>query len=410
MSRHPRPGSHPAVSVRRMIQSLLQDAGDGGADSTGDEPTAEDLVTGIEGCDPGDTVCSWVRDVTGSDTAADVSDFLVDNVASILLIIVVAALVVGLLKRVIHRAMARLGRGAQLLRPDQPSGSPTPRERLEHEQRRLRVQKRTETLGGILVAIARVFVWGIAGMLVLGELGLNLAPLVAGAGIVGVALGFGAQKIVGDFLSGMFMIAEDQFGVGDIIDLGEASGTVERITLRTTVLRDIYGTVWHVPNGEVQRVGNMSQEWSKALLDVRVAYDTDTDAAAEVLLATANEMSHDPQWADSFLDDPELLGVEMLAADEVTIRISVRTPPAEQFKVQRELNRRFKRALDAAGIEIPFPQRTIWVRRDDDGPTTPATPANCPASAAEAALHTGQIAGEHAGDHGDAPSDVTEGP
>ncbi|MCZ7628342.1 MAG: hypothetical protein M5U19_04440 [Microthrixaceae bacterium] len=109
-----------------MIQSLLQDAGDGGADSTGDEPTAEDLVTGIEGCDPGDTVCSWVRDVTGSDTAADVSDFLVDNVASILLIIVVAALVVGLLKRVIHRAMARLGRGAQLLRPDQPSGSPTP--------------------------------------------------------------------------------------------------------------------------------------------------------------------------------------------------------------------------------------------------------------------------------------------
>ncbi|MCZ7628341.1 MAG: mechanosensitive ion channel family protein [Microthrixaceae bacterium] len=110
------------------------------------------------------------------------------------------------------------------------------------------------------MAIARVFVWGIAGMLVLGELGLNLAPLVAGAGIVGVALGFGAQKIVGDFLSGMFMIAEDQFGVGDIIDLGEASGTVERITLRTTVLRDIYGTVWHVPNGEVQRVGNMSQE------------------------------------------------------------------------------------------------------------------------------------------------------
>jgi small conductance mechanosensitive channel len=351
-----------------MISSLLQDSGDSGA---------VDVVTGIDGCGPDDTVCSWVRDVTGNDTVADVSDFFVDNVASILLILVVAAVGVGLMKRVIHRAMERLGRSTQLLRPGQQSGSLTSREQMEVEQRRLRVRKRTETLGGVLMAIARVFVWSVALILVLGELGVNLAPLIAGAGIVGVALGFGAQKVVGDFLSGMFMIAEDQFGVGDIIDLGEASGTVERITLRTTVLRDIYGTVWHVPNGEVQRVGNMSQEWSKALLDVGVAYDTDTDTAAELLLATATDLSHDPQWADAFLDDPEVLGVETLAADAVTIRISVRTRPAEQFKVQRELNRRFKKALDSAGIEIPFPQRTIWVRNDeadpdapDDGPTT----------------------------------------
>ena len=345
-----------------MISSLLQDPGDSGA---------VDVVTGIDGCDPDDTVCSWVRDVTGNDTAADVSDFFVDNVASILLIVLVAAVGVGLMKRVIRRAMERLGRSTQLLRADQQAGSLTSREQMEVEQRRLRVQKRTETLGGVLIAIARVFVWSVALILVLGELGVNLAPLIAGAGIVGVALGFGAQKVVGDFLSGMFMIAEDQFGVGDIIDLGEASGTVERITLRTTVLRDIYGTVWHVPNGEVQRVGNMSQEWSKALLDVGVAYDTDTDTAAELLLATATDLSHDPQWADAFLDDPEVLGVETLAADAVTIRISVRTRPAEQFKVQRELNRRFKQALDSAGIEIPFPQRTIWVRNDEVDPGAP---------------------------------------
>lgn len=345
-----------------MISSPLQDTGDSGA---------VDVVTGIDGCDPNDTVCSWVRDVTGSDTAADVSDFFVDNVASILLIIVVAAVGVGLMKRVIRRAMRRLGRSTQFLRQDQHTESLTSRERLEVEQRRLRVQKRTETLGGVLIAIARVFVWSVALILVLGELGLNLAPLIAGAGVVGVAIGFGAQKVVGDFLSGMFMIAEDQFGVGDIIDLGEASGTVERITLRTTVLRDIYGTVWHVPNGEVQRVGNMSQEWSKALLDVGVAYDTDSDTASELLLATATDLSHDPEWADAFLDDPEVLGVQTLAADAVTIRISVRTRPAEQFKVQRELNRRFKHALDSAGIEIPFPQRTIWIRRDevDPGPS-----------------------------------------
>ncbi len=346
-----------------MIGSLLQD-GDGGTTSQGDGTTTADVVKGIEGCDPGDTVCNWVRDVTGSDTAADVSDFFVDNVASILLIMVLAALAVALAKRLIRRSMSRIARGTQFLRQDQRTGSLSSRERLELEQRRLRVTKRTETLGSVLVAVTRVFVWGVALILVLGELGLNLAPLIAGAGVIGVALGFGAQKVVGDFLSGMFMIAEDQFGVGDIIDLGEASGTVERITLRTTVLRDVYGTVWHVPNGEVQRVGNMSQEWSKALLDVGVGYGADPDRAAEVLLGAATELSHDPQWADAFLDDPEVLGVETLAPDAVTIRVSVRTRPAEQFKVQRELNRRFKHALEDAGIEIPFPQRTIWLRDD----------------------------------------------
>lgn len=359
-----------------MIASLLQDGG-GGPGSEGNGTTTADVVKGIEGCGPGDTVCEWVRDVTGSDTAADVSNFFVDNVASILLIVVLAALAVGLLKRLVHRSMERIARGTQFLRQDQRAAQLSSRERLELEQRRLRVTKRTETLGTVLVAITRVFVWGVALILVLGELGLNLAPLVAGAGIVGVALGFGAQKVVGDFLSGMFMIAEDQFGVGDIIDLGEASGTVERITLRTTVLRDVYGTVWHVPNGEVQRVGNMSQEWSKALLDVGVAYGTDTDRAAEVLLGAAVELSHDPDWADAFLGDPEVLGVETLAADAVTIRISVRTRPAEQFKVQRELNRRFKRALDDAGIEIPFPQRTIWLRPDTaTSPDSASGPAN----------------------------------
>jgi len=349
-----------------MIGSLQQDGVDGG-DGTA-EPTTDDVVVGIDGCDPNDSICSWVGDVTGSDTAADVSDFFVDNVASILLIIVAAAVGVAVLKRVIRHAMGRIGHSTQVLDQKRRPDSLTPRERMEAEQRTLRVRKRTETLGGVLVAIARVFVWSIALILVLGELGLNLAPLIAGAGVIGVALGFGSQKVVGDFLSGMFMIAEDQFGVGDIIDLGEATGTVERITLRTTVLRDMYGTVWHVPNGEVQRVGNMSQEWSKALLDVGVSYDTDTDAAADLLLATATDLSHDPQWADAFLGDPEVLGIEALAADAVLIRISVRTRPAEQFRVQRELNRRFKDALDTAGIDISRPQRTIWVRDDEAGP------------------------------------------
>ncbi|MCB0953503.1 MAG: mechanosensitive ion channel family protein [Microthrixaceae bacterium] len=343
---------------------ILQDS-DGGS-----SVSPSDVVTGLDGCGNDDSVCAWVRSVTGNETAADVTSFFMENVASMVVIVLVALVGLWLIKRVIRHGMTRLAQGAQVLRPDQRAVDLTEREKAERHQRELRVEKRTQTLGGVLVAISRVFVWGVAFILILGELGINLAPLVAGAGVAGVALGFGAQKVVGDFLSGMFMIAEDQFGVGDIIDLGEATGTVERITLRTTVLRDIYGTVWHVPNGEVQRVGNMSQEWSKALLDVGVAYGTDTDVASEVLMACATELSTDPEWADAFLDDPELLGVETLAPDAVTIRISVRTRPAEQFRVQRELNRRFKRVLDEAGIEIPFPQRTVWVRSDDD-PVTP---------------------------------------
>ncbi len=373
-----------AVSVPPMISSLAQGSGGGGADttpttttassssttvtssSTTVKPSAGDVVTGVDGCDPQDQLCTWVGEVTGSDTAADVSNFFVDNVVSILLIIVVAVISVGLMKRVIHRAMTRLSTSTQILRKDQDGTTAGARDRMEAEQRRLRVEKRTTTLGGVLIAVTRVFVWSVAIILVLGELGLNLAPLITGAGIIGVALGFGAQKVVGDFLSGMFMIAEDQFGVGDIIDLGEATGTVERITLRTTVLRDVSGTVWHVPNGEVQRVGNMSQEWSNALLDIGVAYGADTDRASATLMDAAMEMSHDPEWADAFLDDPEVLGVQALGPDAVTIRISVRTRPAEQFRVQRELNRRFKTALDEAGIDIPFPQRTIWVRSEPD--------------------------------------------
>jgi small conductance mechanosensitive channel len=278
--------------------------------------------------------------------------------------------------------MNRLAKSAIALKEQSAGDDLAPREQVALNQSSLRVQQRTDTLGVVLYAVARVVLWGIAALLVLGELGVNLAPLVAGAGVLGVALGFGAQKVVQDFLSGMFMIAEDQFGVGDVIDLGDAKGTVEKITLRTTVLRDVYGTVWHVPNGEVRRVGNMSQRWSKALLDIGVAYNTDTDQASAVLLDTATELAHEPQWSDAFLDDPEVLGVESLAADAITIRIAVKTRPAKQWDVQRELNRRFKLALDEAGIEIPFPQRTVWIRHDDaptDVPSTGAPAGDAPA-------------------------------
>ena len=179
-----------------------------------------------------------------------------------------------------------------------------------------------------------------------------------------------------DFLAGIFIIVEDQFGVGDIIDVGElsgtpVSGTVESVSLRSTRLRSVNGTVWHVPNGTVLRVGNMSQQWARALLDVSVAYGSDLELAQTEIKRVADELWHDPHWTGQVLEEPEVWGVEDLAADGVTIRLVVKTLPAEQFRVLRELLARIKAALDAAGVEIPTAQRTVWVRRDPARRTRP---------------------------------------
>ena len=212
----------------------------------------------------------------------------------------------------------------------------------------------------MLRSVASALIFTITGFLVLGEFGLNLAPLLAGAGILGIALGFGAQSLVKDFLSGLFILVEDQFGVGDIVDLDQQTvGTVEAVSLRTTRLRAVDGTVWHVPNGEIRRVGNKSQHWSRALLDVEVAYDTDIDHAKAVIQRVADTLW---QERDDILEEPEVWGVERLGANAVVIRLVVKTRPADQYAVSRELRQRLKEAFDAEGIEIPFPQQVVWHR------------------------------------------------
>jgi small-conductance mechanosensitive channel len=208
----------------------------------------------------------------------------------------------------------------------------------------------------------------VAVLTVLGEFGVNLGPLIAGAGIAGVALGFGAQSLVKDFLSGIFMLVEDQFGVGDIVDVGEASGLVEGVSLRTTRLRDVEGTVWHVPNGEIHRVGNKSQQWSRALLDVQVAFETDVDQATRVIKAAADEVWHSEEVGPSVLEEPEVWGVEGFGPTGIAIRLVVKTQPADQWKVLRELRSRIKVALDREGIGFGF-QRIPW-----SGETTSPTP------------------------------------
>jgi moderate conductance mechanosensitive channel len=229
----------------------------------------------------------------------------------------------------------------------------------------LRRAQRADALGALATSIARAIVWTIAVLTILSTaFGISLGPFIAGAGILGIAIGFGAQDLVKDFISGVFMLAEDQYGVGDIVDVGDAVGVVEGITLRTTRIRDVTGTLWHVPNGEITRVGNMSQEWARALLDIGVAYGTDIDAASELIQRVASEMAQEEDYLETFLDDPEIWGVENLGNDSVDIRLVIKTEPGKQYAIARELRRRIKNAFDAAEVEIPFPQRTVWLRTE----------------------------------------------
>jgi small conductance mechanosensitive channel len=169
-------------------------------------------------------------------------------------------------------------------------------------------------------------------------------------GWIGVALAFGAQNMLRDLIAGTFIIFEDQLGVGDIVDLGVASGTVEEVTLRSTRLRDAEGVVWHVPNGEIHRVGNQSQQWSRAVVDVPISSGAELDRATGVIKTAADELAHEETWRPRILDAPEVEGVESFTLDSVTIRIVVKTAPSEQWRVARELRSRIKLALDAAGI------------------------------------------------------------
>jgi small conductance mechanosensitive channel len=206
--------------------------------------------------------------------------------------------------------------------------------------------------------------------MVISQLGYDIAPLIASAGIIGVALGFGAQGLVKDFLLGIFMILEDQYGVGDSIDLGEASGTVEAVGLRVTRLRDVNGTVWYVRNGEVLRVGNMSQNWARTVLDIPVAYTADLDQVRTVLRDIAHAVWEDPDFRNDVIEEPEVWGVERLDPDGVVMRVVLKTAPLEQWTIAREMRERIKERFDVLGIEIPLPQRVVW-HRDPPGTDAP---------------------------------------
>lgn len=321
-------------------------------------------TTLVERTDPSrpltDTLVDWFGLDSDSLTAGLVGR-IIEPALQIALIVILSVVAVRFLKRMVRRLVDR----SKKQRPGIDFGDFVPAS--------TRKAQRVDALGAVAESTISVVVWVIALLIILGTtFGVNIAPLLAGAGIVGLAVGFGAQDLVKDVISGIFMLVEDQYGVGDVIDAGEATGVVEGIGLRTTRVRDVTGTLWHLPNGEIRRVGNMSQEWSRALLDIGVAYGSDVDEAAAVIKEVADAMYEEDQYGGLFLGSPEIWGVESLSADSVEIRLVIKTKPGEQWAISRELRRRIKLALDQAQIEIPFPQRTVWLRHEDEDREPPA--------------------------------------
>ncbi|MFP3908214.1 MAG: mechanosensitive ion channel family protein [Acidimicrobiales bacterium] len=323
-------------------------------------------------------VCRWVLESTDSSSLATTADFLLARPAKIAFILVAAWILNRLVRRAIRKFTERLSDPE--LRNLGTISRFTPAVLTPTTQVNLRAASRAETLSSVLRSLSTAVIWTFAVLMVLGQMDINLGPLIAGAGVAGVALGFGAQSLVKDFLSGIFMLIEDQYGVGDVIDVGEAIGVVEAVTLRTTRLRGLDGSAWHVPNGQIARVGNLSQEWSRALLDIEVSYSTNLTHAREVIARVADELHRELEWSNVILEPPEIWGVESLGSDGIAIRLVVATKPGEQWRLQREIRGRIKDAFDEEGIEIPFPQRTVWfgggVSEQVSPPESPVEPSH----------------------------------
>jgi len=297
--------------------------------------------------------CARIYHLTHSDVLSRYADTVMGTGLRILLILVLAVLI----RLMVHRAINRLTQGSAegappgLLRPLRERAPEYWRGTGVLSQRR---SQRARTIGSVLRSGMTFVIYGVAATLVLGELGINLGPIIASAGILGLALGFGAQNLVKDFLSGMFMMVEDQYGVGDVVNLGAASGTVEGVGLRVTTLRDVRGTVWYVRNGEVLRVGNSSQGYSVAVVDLPIGHDADIPVSTELAGRTATELTAEGSaLAADVLEPPEVLGVESISSEGVTLRITTKVQPGRQWAVQRALLAGIKAAFADAGIPPP---------------------------------------------------------
>lgn len=309
-------------------------------------PDAEKVMSDVgKVCADDGFICSALAGLFKGATWAPV----VAAVITILIILMLGFLIRNIVHRVISRVVTRAATGGTISTRFRRGSQPEGIDILLNERRK----QRAETMGSVLKHIATIVILGTTVLTVLDRLTIPIAPLLTSVGILGVAIGFGAQELVKDFIAGMFMLMEDQYGVGDVIDVGAAVGTVEAVTLRVTRLRDADGRVWYVRNGTITRVGNDSQGWSRAYVDVPVGYASDVTAVRDVLERVAKEIWDDLEFREtSIVERPSVFGVEQLSDSTLVFRISAKTLPVKQAEVARELRLRVKNALDEAGISM----------------------------------------------------------
>ncbi|MGQ0575626.1 MAG: mechanosensitive ion channel family protein [Pseudonocardia sp.] len=339
-------------------------------------PEPDQLVQPACVAEPG-SWCARFYEWTDNDFLARSADTIVDRTLSITLIVVFALVARQLLHRAIRRFIDETIAGGRVR---SALARRAPR-RIRDAARPLvsaRRSQRARTIGSILRSLSSTVVLVVALVMILAEFGVNLGPILASAGIVGVALGFGAQNVVRDFLSGIFILLEDQLGVGDVVDLGQASGTVEAVGLRITTVRDVHGTVWYVRNGEILRVGNKSQDFAVAVVDVPMGHGADLAEATELADRVARERVARDDLAADVLAPPEVLGVEKVATEGVTLRLTVRVVAGRQFAVQRALNAAVADAFDDAGLPTPGTPPAPAPEAGPPVPTAPPVPFSAP--------------------------------
>ncbi|NIL58617.1 mechanosensitive ion channel family protein [Salinispora arenicola] len=293
-------------------------------------------------------LCAGIYNLTGAVWFAEGSYWILVKPLRIVLVLVLAMVARWLINRTIKRLVRSTSSAGvpTMLRPLRER-IPTATEPGEFVPERRR--QRAEAIGSVLRSLSTAFVFGVALLMVLKEFSFDLAPLLASAGIAGVALGFGAQSLVKDLIAGLFMLIEDQYGVGDTVDLGEATGVVEAVGLRVTTVRDARGVLWYIRNGEIVRVGNKSQGWALVVVDLPIGFAS-TEEATAVLRTAAASVTVDPELAAEVIEPPEVLGVEQMTMDGAVIRTVVKTTADGQFAVGRELRRRLAGALENSGF------------------------------------------------------------
>jgi small-conductance mechanosensitive channel len=293
-------------------------------------------------------------------SAAQVVQIYLAGPASRVLRIAFVIVLAMLVRTVAHRVINKITEGAATAAlPVAANGRVHRAATAVHAAGMERREQRARALGSILRSGVSILVFGIAALTILGDLGVDLTPLLVSTTVLGVALGFGAQNLVRDYLSGILMLVEDHYGVGDTINVGDATGTVEAMSLLTTRLRDVNGVVWHIRNGTIESVGNESQGWSRAVIDYPVPYGEDLARIRLLMEEAAGSLYRERGWRKVMLEKPEVWGAQELSSQEVTMRIVAKTAPMRQWEVARELRARVKSALDAAGVKQAGPETVV---------------------------------------------------